>query len=68
MEKTDLVAIFNEESGWVHAIGNSAANDGEQVEDDGRLVGVLEEQLLGDIHDDGQEKEAGEQDPYLRGC
>lgn len=68
MEKTDLVAIFNEESGRVHAIGDGAANDGEQVEDDGRLIGVLEEQLLGDIDDDGQEKEAGEQNPYLRGC
>lgn len=67
-KKTDFVAVFNKESGRVHAIGDGAANDGKQVEDDGRLIGVLEEQLLGDIDDDGQGNEGGEQNPYLGSC
>lgn len=43
---TDLVAVFLEETRGVHAIGNSATDDREPVEDHGRLIGVLEEQLV----------------------
>lgn len=58
--RTDLFAVFDEESGRVHAIGYGASDDGKQVEDDRGLIRILEEQLLGDIDDDRQEKEGGE--------
>lgn len=67
-EWSDLFAVLDEESRRVHAIGYGAANDGEPVEDDGRLIGVLEEKLLGDIDGDGQRNEGGEDSPYLGCC
>lgn len=38
------------------------------MEDDGRLIRILEEQLLGNIDDNGQENKGGEQGPYLGCC
>jgi hypothetical protein len=62
---TYLLAVLLEELGRVHAVGDGASNEGEPVEDHGRLVGVLEEDLVGDIENDGQENEAGEGDGDL---
>lgn len=61
----DLRAVLHEESRRVHAVSDGAANDGEQVEDNGRLIWVLEEKLLGDIDDDRERDEDSEENPNL---
>lgn len=60
-----LLAIEVEKSRRVHAIGDGAADKGEPVEDDGGLILVLEEDLAGDIEDDGQTDEAKEENGRL---
>lgn len=44
------------------AVRDGAANEGDVVEDDGRLVGVLEEDLAEDVDEDGEGDEGGESD------
>ena len=55
-----LGAVLFEETGRVHAICDGAADEREPVEDQRRLVGVLEEDLAGDIEEDGEEEEDSE--------
>lgn len=52
-----LFASTEEEFVRVDTITDGAANEGEPVEDDWGLVGVLEEQLAQHINHDGQGKE-----------
>jgi hypothetical protein len=47
-----LLAVLLEESGRIHAVCDGATNDGEPAEDHGRLIGVLEQDLTGDMVDD----------------
>lgn len=63
---TDLCAVLPEERGGVHAVGNSAADEGEEVEDHRRLIRVLEEQLAQDIEDNRQNNKAHEKNGALR--
>lgn len=60
-----LLAIEVEKGGRVHAVGDGAADKGEPVEDHGGLILVLEEDLAGDIEDDGQADEAKEENGGL---
>ena len=55
-----------EEPGGVDAVGDGAPDDGEPVEDNRRLVGVLEQQLLGDVDKDGHRERDGEHDNDLQ--
>lgn len=64
---TDLCAILLEEAGRIHAIGDGAADKGEPMEDDGRLIGVLVQDLIGRIEEDRESDEAGEGNGNLRG-
>lgn len=52
-----LLAVLLEERGRIHAVGNGAAKEGNPVEDHGRLVGLLEENLVGDIEDNREDDE-----------
>jgi hypothetical protein len=61
-----LFAVLLEESRGVHSVCNRATDDGEPVEDHGRLVGVLEENLLQDVEDDGNREERRDRDADLR--
>lgn len=63
---SNLFAVLLEEARRIHAIGDGTANDGEPVEDDRRLVGIFEEDLLGNIDDDGQNQEGEHRDTDLR--
>lgn len=49
MSLTHLLAVLSKESRGIHAIGDSAADEGEPVENDWGLVGVLEEDLVHDV-------------------
>ena len=49
--------VLHEEGGRVHAIGDGASDDGEPREDDRGLIGIREEDLLGDVPEDGKENE-----------
>lgn len=51
---TDLCSVLFEEARGIHAVCDGAADDWEPGEDDRRLVGVLEEDLLRDVDDDRQ--------------
>ena len=55
---TDLLAVLLEECGRVHAISDGIPNKGKPVEDHGGLIGVLEEDLAGDIEEDCEADDA----------
>jgi hypothetical protein len=57
---THLLLVGEEERIRVHAICDGTTNHGQPVEDHGRLVGLLEQQLLQDIEDDGEQDKGGE--------
>lgn len=63
--ETYLGLVFPEEDGRVHAVGDGASDPGEPGEDDGGLIGVGEEELLGDVPEDGEEDEGGGDDADL---
>jgi hypothetical protein len=56
---THLLLVGEEELVRVDAVRNGATNDGEQVEDDWRLIGVLEQQLGQNIEYDGEGEKGG---------
>lgn len=51
--RTHLCPRGIEELVWVNAVADRASDKGEPVEDQGRLVGFLEQQLAQDIDHDG---------------
>lgn len=53
-----LLAVLQEPRRGVHAVCHGAADEGEPVEDDGGLIGVLEQDLLQDIEDDREDHDA----------
>jgi hypothetical protein len=53
-----LFAVLLKELGRIHAVRHGAADEGEPVEDHGRLILVLKQQLLGDIESNRQDQEA----------
>lgn len=55
-----LLLVGEEEPIRVHAICDGIANHRDPVEDHRRLIGVLEQQLLQDIEDDGEQDKGGE--------
>jgi hypothetical protein len=55
-----LLLLGEEELVRVHAIGDCATNHREQVEDDRRLIGVLEQQLLQNVEDNREDEEGRE--------
>lgn len=55
-----LLLVGEEEGIRIHSIGDGAADDGQPVEDDRWLIGVLEQQLLEDIEDNREEDKGGE--------
>lgn len=55
-----LFAVLSEESRRVHAICDGAADEGEPVENQRRLIGVLEKNLGSDVEEDRQHNEASE--------
>jgi len=57
---THLLLVGEEERIRVHAICDGTANHRQPVEHEGRLIGVLEQQLLQDIENDGQQDKGGE--------
>jgi len=57
---THLLLVREEELVGVNTIRNGAADDGEQVENDWRLVGVLEQYLLQDVENNGDKEKGGE--------
>ena len=57
---THLLLSGKEERIRVHAICDGIANHGQPVEDQRRLIGVLEQQLLQDIENDGKQDKGGE--------
>lgn len=63
---TNLFTVLLEEAGRIHAICNSASNEGDVVKDHGRLIGVREEKLVGNVEDDGQGDEGTQQNRDLR--
>jgi hypothetical protein len=56
---THLLLVPEEERIRVHAICDGAADYRQPVEDHGRLIGLLEQQLLQDIEDDGEQDTGG---------
>jgi hypothetical protein len=60
-----LFAVLLEELGRVHAVGDGASNNGEPVEDHGRLVGVPGQELVRNVEDDGQEDQTAHSDGNL---
>lgn len=66
MELADLLAVLLEEAWGVHAIGDSAADHGQPMEDEGRLIGVLEHQLIQDIENNRENDDGGGDDADLR--
>jgi hypothetical protein len=61
-----LCTVVAKELGGIHAVNHRAADKGKPVKDHRRLVGVLEEQLLQDIDEDGEGNEAGSANGDLR--
>jgi hypothetical protein len=61
-----LGTILTEELGGIHAVDHGAANKGEPVENHRRVGGVREEQLLGDIEEDGDGEKASNGNGDLR--
>jgi hypothetical protein len=57
---THLLLVGEEELVRVDAISDGAADDGKQVEDDRWLVGVLEQQLLQNVENNGEQNKGGE--------
>lgn len=57
---TNLFPALKEERIWVNAIRDRAANNRKPVEDDWRLVRVLEEELFQDVQNNDQDEEGGE--------
>lgn len=57
---THLLLVGEEELVRVDAVGDGAADDGDPVEHERRLVGVLEQQLLEDVEDDSEQEEGAE--------
>lgn len=55
-----LLVVCEEEGIRIHAIPDSVADNGHPVEDERRLIGVLEQELLEDIEDNGQEDKGGD--------
>jgi hypothetical protein len=47
-----LLSVLLEEAGRVHAVGDGAAHEGEPVEDERGLIGVLEERLVQNVEED----------------
>lgn len=57
---TVLLAAGKEEGIGVHAVGDGVADPWEEVEDERRLIGVAEEDLLEDVQEDNEgEQTAG---------
>jgi hypothetical protein len=54
---TVLLAAGKEEGIGVHAIGDGVANPWQEVKDERRLVGVAEEDLLGDVQEDDEDEQ-----------
>ena len=63
----NLFAVHLKEGRGIHAISNGAANQREPGEDHGRLIGILEEKLIGDMDKDGQTDKASQHNGNLRG-
>lgn len=61
-----LGAVLLKESGRVHSISHSAADKGEPVENQRRLVGVLEENLASNIQSNRKGDETTNGDGNLR--
>jgi hypothetical protein len=57
---THLLLVGEEELVWVDAVCYGTADDWEQMEHDRGLVGVLEQQLVQDVEDDGEHNKGGE--------
>jgi hypothetical protein len=57
VKATHLLLAGKEELVGVDAVGDGAADDGDPVEDERRLIGVLEQQLVEDVEDDGEQEE-----------
>ena len=55
-----LLVVGEEEGIRIHAIPDGVADNRHPVEDERRLIGVLEQELLEDIEDNGQEDKGGE--------
>jgi hypothetical protein len=55
-----LLLVGEEELVRVHAVCDGAADDGQPVEHDGRLIGLLEQELLQHVEHHGQEDKGGE--------
>lgn len=55
-----------EEGRGVHAVGDGAANEGEPVEDHRRLIGLLKEDLVGDVEHNRQRDEGEEANRHLK--
>lgn len=62
---TDLLAVLLEEPWGVHAVGDGASDQGQPVEDDRRLIGVLEHQLVQDIENNREHNNGGRNDADL---
>lgn len=54
-----LLPVLLKEAVRVHAISDGIANNWQPVEDERRLIWVLEEQLAQDVKDDGESDEGG---------
>ena len=63
--QTHLSAVLLEELGGVHSVCDSASNEGEPVEDHRGLVGVLGEQLVENIENDGESNECSQANSNL---
>ena len=63
---TYLGAIFLEKARRIHAVGDGTPYQGKPMEDNGRLIGLLEEDLVQDIEDDGEDDEADGHNANLR--
>ena len=61
-----LGAILLEESRGVHAVGDGAPHDGEPGEDQWGLIGVLEEELVRNVDEDGENNKGSGKSTDLR--
>jgi hypothetical protein len=59
-----LLLVGGKERVGVHSVDHRAAEEGEEVEDDWRLVFVLEQELREDIVDDRDDDERDRADSY----
>ena len=63
---TNLRAVLLKELGRVHAVSDGIPNEGKPVEDHGRLIGVLEQELVGDVQGDSKADNACQDNGNLR--